>query len=238
MSALRTAAEGVTVLGILGGLFFNGYQTNKLRDLASIQRIHAESGRQGTAPGNSPVKIVGGSMTFRSTAAWTAGSGGTWTTTIGNASTQIIELERVSFMNIPGELDDVILSDLTGTVTIEVDGRDPTGQQISAGGTNNAPNGALLSLNLTGGTVTVAPTSGAAANVGFWGPNAPTWSKSLYSGLRYKDQSKGTGGANDCTIAGTLCESIYQIVITPASGTKTTFLCPDGECRVDIGTPQ
>jgi hypothetical protein len=227
MATTRIVVESIAGLGILGALFFAGWSFKANQGVAYVPYNNKN------APGNSPVKVVGGSISFRANGGWTTTDGITWTTN-NNVDTSVIDLERVSLMNVKGELDNITLGHLGGSLSIEVDGRKPDGTTGS--------NGVLVSLS--SGKVVITPTNSAV--VGFYFNivsgkkvgDAPTWDSMAYPGVRYKDQSSGctqppTGQPN----AGPLCESISQIKISIGGGTTQTFSCPDGECRVNIGPP-
>lgn len=228
---------GLVIMEVLGVLTYAGCQSSN--DKSPEQKLPPYKVVGGGAPGNSPVKIVGGSMTFRAPGGWTVSNGGaTWTTT-NSVSVSAIELERVWASGGSGEPTDIIFGVPSSSWKIELDGRDPTGARISSGN-GSTPNGVIVSPS--GNFVQIAPTNTASATYGFYSvpvgstlaPDAPTWDKTLYPGVRYKDQS---GSASPkCSDPGAKCESIWQIQVT-LNGTAHIFQCPDGECRVYLLPP-
>ena len=244
MAAIKTAAVSVAVLGILGAVFFAGWsfkanQAAPGRPPAG-QPIASVPYNNKNAPGNSPVKVVGGSMTFRAKGGWTNGTGNIWKAT--NApDTSVIQLERVTYSGNSGPPDTVTIANINVPWQIEVDGRTPDGKAVSSG--SSGPNGAIVCVGTISGT-TCAQSAGnlqivPIGSASFYGP-ALTWdpTNKQYDGLRYKDPTKDNSTPpKDCSQAGWFCESIYQIIITLGKGNPITFLCPDGECRVNIGPP-
>ena len=66
MSPIRAVVEGLVVVAVLGVLIYTGYQAREAAGIVDkFRRIPTEFHVVGGAPGNSPVKIIGGSMTFR-----------------------------------------------------------------------------------------------------------------------------------------------------------------------------
>jgi len=241
MAAIKTAAVSVAVLAILGGLVFTGYQAH---EAAVIVKALKQSNGRG-APGNSPVKIVGGSMTFRAPGGWKASNGGaTWTTT-NSASVSAIQLEHVWANGDSGQPGNYTFG-VPASWQIEIDGRDPSGTMISNPGGGAPPNGVIVSP--AAGMIQIAPTNPASTSYGFYFvssasgpvPDAPTWDKTLYPGVRYKDQTGSAAvPATYCAGAGALCESIWQIqvILNGDTAHPHVFRCPDGECRVYLATP-
>jgi hypothetical protein len=233
MAVTRVVIESVAGVGILGALFFSGCGFTAKQDAPNRppagQPIASVPYTIKNAPGNSPVKVVGGSMTFRAKGGWTNVTGNIWKAT--NApDTSVIQLERVTYSGNSGQPDTVTISNINVPWQIEVDGRTPDGTAVSSG-----PNGVIVCV----GTISVTTCTQSAGNLqivpigsaSFYGADALTWDATQYQGVRYKDQT------SPCDKAGHFCESIYQIKITLGNGSPITFLCPDGECRVNIGAP-
>jgi len=228
MSATRVAFEGLLVVAVLGVLVYTGYQA---RDAAGIvehfnrapPRFHLVGG----APGNSPVKIVGGSMTFRA-AGWHSTDGVTWTTPPPNGTISIsaVTLENVWAPGTTSGEPSTYTYPLPSGWKLQIDGRDSTGTAVSGGG-----NGVLVTQS--GGVVQIKPAN---ANCGFYSNppqktggdftgDAPTYDSANYVGVRYMDQS------GNCASSKAECESIWQIEVI-VNSQPHLFRCPDGACRV------
>jgi hypothetical protein len=233
MATTRIVVESIAGLGILAALFFAGWSFKANQDAPgrppASRPIPPVPDTNKNAPGNSPVKVVGGSITFRAKGGWTNVTGNIWKAT--NApDTSIIQLERVIFPGTSGPPDVVTIPNINVSWQIEVDGRTPDGKAVSSG-----PNGAMVCVGtITGTTCTQSAGNLQIVPIGsasFYGADALTWDATQYQGIRYKDQTP------PCDSAGHFCESIYQIKVTLGNGSPITFLCPDGECRVNIGAP-
>jgi hypothetical protein len=242
MAVTRVVIESVAGVGILGALFFSGCGFTAKQDAPNRppagQPIASVPYTIKNAPGNSPVKVVGGSMTFRAKGGWTNVTGNIWKAT-NTPDTSVIQLERVTYSGNSGQPDTVTIANINVPWQIEVDGRTPDGTAVSSG-----PNGVIVCV----GTISATTCTQSAGNLQivpigsalFYGSPALTWdpTNKQYDGLRYKDFTKdSTDATKDCSKAGWFCESIYQIKITLGNGSPMTFLCPDGECRVNIGPP-
>jgi len=249
MSRPRIPVQSAAALSVIAALFLaacGGGSKDKLQPADQTREWRALLSALGSwsirgSQGSSPVRIVGGSMTFRAVGGWTTSdSGKTWTTTDSVNAAEIM-LERVVPKNSGAAPTDYtyLLCNTTPPCTgwsIEVDGRTPKGDAISAGGNGGNPNGVSLVLNAQSHVV-ISATSNSASGVGFYGADAPTSDVSP-QGVRYMDKSKtGSGSSADCTAAGSLCESIWQIQVTVnGSNQHNVFYCPDGECRVYLLT--
>ncbi len=184
--------------------------------------------------GDPPVKIVGGSMTFRSHKTWHS-SGSGFYTDVSTSVPKVIQLEHVQLS--PGTaFVDKIVPITAKNWKIEVDARHNAGYPASGNGVNVCGDANCNLNNPSTTSVFIFPFTASAA-VGFYGdpstgnnpnPESPRDTNPYY-GKRYMDQT-----SRPCTWGG-FCEHIYQIIITLSSSAPTAYLCPDGECRVYIG---
>jgi hypothetical protein len=212
MAVARIVIGSVAGLEILGALFFAGCN----------HRISqpAISGLGGA--GSSPVRIVGGSMTFRAyLVGWKPLNSGFQTQTAVNA-TVVSLIHVVRQGSSASEPTDYLNLPLQDKWSIEVDGTKYDNKAASENGVIVSP--------YPGGYIKILPLKSGS----FYGngtPEARTWDPAKYPGVRYKDQT------SSCD-TNRYCESIYQFQVTPGNGSSTTtYYCPDGECRAKIGTP-
>lgn len=190
-------------------------------------------------PTNSPVKIVGGSIKFRSIQGWTP-SGQGYYTPISDAGQ--IEFERVRFRLAKGKPADFNLPEVDGPWKIAVNGRDDTGMKASGNGIyvytkDSAAPTCDGTPSAPAKSICISPQN---ANSGFHGADLPGEScpspaapDACYSGQRYQDKSAKN--------ADSLTENIWSLTMTFRSGagdTTVTFFCPDSDCRVNIGPKQ
>ena len=160
-------------------------------------------------------------MTFRAyQMGWTQQGPGFRTTTAVNPTVvSLIHVVRQgSSASEPTDYPNLPLQD---TWKIEVDG-------TNSNNTATSGNGVIVSP-YQGGYIQIQPWK----NGSFYGngnPDARTWDPAKYPGVRYKDPTSSCDTKR-------YCESIYQFQDTPGDGSSTTYYCPDGECRVYIGTP-
>ncbi len=188
-------------------------------------------GLGGGAPGNSPVRIVGGSMTFRSNG-WKASdaTGTTWTTT-NSCKLSAVEFEHVwqpaQTSGTPGDF----VYGLSSGWSIEfhstnIDGSADASDIVTVN--QDASNNVVIAVKGQGSFSFKTASSSTAPLA-----DAPSWDKSGYSGIRYKSQSCTMGQSTQSPI----CDMISEIKVTfGTGGTPTTYACPDGECRVDLLT--
>jgi len=168
-------------------------------------------------------------MTFRADGGWTTtDSGATWTTK-NTVNASAIELEQVATTS--GSPPTDIAFGLPASWSIEVDAR------LNDGSLDHN-NGVIVTQN-AGGYVGIATkgTYGAFSYVSSSGspqPDAPAWDSSKYQGVRYWYPDASKCHETQSTEA-PLCEKISQFIVT-LNGITKTYLCPDGECRVDLIT--
>jgi hypothetical protein len=254
--------QGVIGMGIIGALAYVGLGLrpravpgwNPRSTLDAIYGEFTEGSRlTGMGVADSPVKIVGGSMTFRSK------DNKGWTDPVtGNACTNLcvtavpagvsgIQLDRVVFPGTTGP-PGVVTMTIATSWQIQLDARNqagtadntpPTGVQQSTGVyvcTKAAPdpkNGCDISSGVPGNTIFIGPKDPNSLGVGFWPNGAPqAYFDSPDASKRYMDQK-----SVNCAPGG-FCEYIWRITISYKGSDGTTynnaFLCPDGQCRVYI----
>jgi hypothetical protein len=242
--------QGVIGMGIIGALAYVGLGLrppavpgrNRRSTWAQFYGAFAEgSGLTGMGVADSPVKIVGGSMTFRSKlpATWSS-SGLAWTTTTVNNPT-LIQLEGVASPGVPSGPGSVTIPNITVPWQIAVYARSADGSLSAAGVGVYVCAGPYVDpktpCNLTGdlsNTIYIGPMDPqASGNIGFYPTtpfgDVPTILPSQTDpGKRYNDKT--------CTTQGSFCEHIGQIQITfKGGGSPSIFNCPDASCRVYIG---
>jgi hypothetical protein len=222
MPAIGKVAVSLAAVALLGVFVFAAVQARQVAALVKFIEHHRYTG----STGNSPVKIVGGSMTFRAyNTTWQALGPG-WQT-VAPVDISVVGLERVRITGATGPPTDSDIG-LPSSWQIEIDGTkaDKTGPSLNGVVVSPLPGG--------NGIVQIQPLNNTS---GFYnGADALTWDPSLYPGVRYKDKSS-TNPTNPCNQVGNFCESIYQIQVTLSGGTPIIYFCPDGECRVNIGKP-
>jgi len=232
MAATRATIASVALLASVAGISCSDQKT---RQVTLVVTDH----RQGTAPGNSPVKIVGGSMTFRAAGGWaptdaTKPAAG-WTT---NKSINIsaIELEQVvSASSSSGSPPTDIAFGLSSMWSVEVDARNADKSADGNNGVIITPVSGKISIAIKNyGASTTYGAFSYTSSSGSTQPDAPAWDPSQYQGVRYwfPDASKCT---EPQSTEAPLCEKISQFIVT-SNGATNTYLCPDGECRVDLIT--
>ena len=238
MALVRDAVEVVVGIGVIAALVFSGLNQSRAPGI-----VAGPSPALGTSPslggyslgapaGDSPVKIVGGSMTFRAMNGWS----GSPLKTSSSVDTSIIQLDRVALPDAGSGPGFVTFPNIATAWQIEVDARDSTGKNLSGNGVfvcAEALVGGNAACDLTKpllNSITIIPIDKAnPGKIGFYSTDAPPFlsSSSSYQGKRYQDQT--------CTVEGTFCEHIARIIITFAGKNPITYLCPDGECRVYVG---
>lgn len=242
---MKTVAwVGVAVgVGLLAAAVFAGLKFSDQNKTVSTFMDHFThyTPSSGGPIGNPPVKIVGGSMTFRSYNQWNP-STSTSPVSTATSSPNIIQLEHVQQPNATN-ISDLILPICNSAWIVEVDARDNAGDAISTTASGmkvcSDPACGLTGSNST--TIYLLPTGQggfhsdpAASSPTPDVPNASDLPLNPYYGLRYRDKTISTSGST-CTWDG-FCEHIFQVKVTiGSSGTPVTYACPDGECRVDIG---
>jgi len=233
MAVTRATIASVALLAVLGALACTAFQAHQTTRPPNM----AKTAIEGTAPGNSPVKIVGGSMTLRSIVGWTNSSGQLWNTT-SQINASPITLERVVLAGTNGPTNSITLN-LTVPWQIELDARqndgkaaNPTkaGVYVCTQGAPSASTGCPMTGALASPTnIFIGPKDPSSVGVGFNPNDAPQGPfDSQDQGKRYMDQS-GT-----CKWGG-FCEHIWQVIITFGSSSYT-FFCPDGQCRIYVGS--
>jgi hypothetical protein len=226
----RNAVEGIAGVGIIGALVFAGLSFIQAKKVLLLSGgLMSPMGGPSHDP---PVKIVGGSITFRA-ATWTPGAGtavGTYSTAVNDAS--YIELRRVPTQ--PGPFA------IHAPWQIELDARSPDGTMANSYGTGvyvcsqgppDATHGCPM-LGALGNTIYIGPKDPQGRRVGFSSLfQRPANFDSPGQFVRYKDQTAGCPG--------NLCEHIWQVSVSymNAGAVKVVgpYLCPDSECRVYIG---
>ena len=212
----RVKVEIAAGIVIFGALVFAGWSLISQKEEVSL--LLKDIGALVSVIKDPPVKIVGGAMTFRTidSNGWQSVPGGSYSTAVAQVPSKIV-LKRV-VDPATGKIADLSLI-LTNSnpFTIEVDARNKAGNDTS---------GNYVLVGASGKTVTITATGGTASFYRY--PLDPDSTKyNHYFGKRYKDH----GG--QCTWDD-FCEHIYQVQITLDTGKPTKYLCPDGECRVEI----
>jgi len=220
MGVTRATIASVSFLSA-AAIFLSGCQAQKPAVMIVI-----DSHRQGTAPGNSPVKIVGGSMTFRSSYKWASQDGLTWTTSNNPLNVIAVQLEDVVSSSCPaGNVVCSIVLGLQSGWSIEVDGTTKDGSADSSHNVTvtGASNQIQIAVNGTGAKFSYS---------GTYAPDAPSKGVPYYYGVRYWYDCK-----MDSTTQGSICDKISQIQVTSSTGSKpVAYSCPTAECRADIIT--
>ncbi len=194
----------------------------------------------------SPVRIVGGSITMRAKQWDKASNPGYWVTAdnIASANGFDITIEKVKAekRGEPTSLAGVMVPWEIDAYAANPDGSDPDPSQTGSG-----VYGLALCTNPDPKTGCQAPIASQLPTVTLGGiSNGKGTAPSLYT--KY-DALKGFGeegkrfynNSGHCDISGgDLCEHIFRIVlkIGGASPATYTYKCPDGECRVDIDPAQ
>jgi hypothetical protein len=179
-----------------------------------------------------PVKIVGGSMTFR-TDTWTAGTGaaaGTYSTPVSDAS--YIELRGVPTQGGPFRISVPWMIELDARSS---DGKTQnqyqTGVWVCSQSAPNSSSGCNINGTNLSNTVYIGPKDPQSKGVKFSGIfSRPTDWDSPGQFVRYVDPTQGC--------AGSLCEHIWKVTVSyMQAGTRKdrSYLCPDGRCQIYIG---
>ncbi len=234
---MRTQARIAVLAGIeiIGALICAGCRTyaQPRRPSPSVVPNTANVRVPFTGPtGDPPVKIVGGSMTFRSGSAWSTSDNVTYYASVTSAPS-VLQFEHVALKAAPTETIGSLetIANIQEAWKIEVDARDDSGTvaNINGNGVYVCEDPACNLSNSYGGKIYIMPIH-SSANVGFYASSLdPVYP---YFGRRYKDQTPSNPGM--CSWGG-FCEHIFQITVTFQSGGAITYTCPDGECRVYIG---
>jgi len=229
MATFRAVAEGVAVIGIIGALALAGWG---FKDVDAAVKKLIESGKSSSnkGSGDSPVKIVGGSMSFFALQ---------WAPVTGGYSTPVNDASEIDVEGVPTG---PWVRKISAPWQVELDARQADGTNVNGSGTGvfvcsqgvpNLKTGCNISPAMQSTTIYVGPMDPGSTpvGVGFLGPFKPLAPFDSPSQLlRYRDP----------TSACYFCELIWQVIIKyeSADGTNTYTVkleCPDGECRVYIG---
>ena len=219
MANLQLVFNGILSVGVIGALVFTGlaFRTaNETRKpLTTPATFSAFNNRDG---GDSPVRVLGGSITLRSKAAWNCS--GPCTTTLSNVPSEI------SFLGTAGTSVPTGWTSIAIPWEIDVFGRIQSGMAASANGIQICSNlkadgtGCDFSAGSLVNSVAIKALSGSSAL--FVVP-----SDNVDFGVRFHDTSC------DSNSPAQECEYIGQIKMI-IGGQTYTYTCPAGECGIGI----
>jgi hypothetical protein len=217
MTGLQTTSIAAVAV-VLGG--FGGLGLERIME-GPVIGLRLGSGR---LPSDSPVVVVGGSITARTVGNWNCAS-------IPCVSGTNPDLSQLGLVGVTAQSNDEPFAwgNLAENWIVEILDRNPTAtaglkicSDMACSGT-----GALSSP----GPVYLQPES--ATTSGFYPADAPNDTKTRH-GKRFKDNGTGSMSCASQGVDQDLCEKIKTVRVTINSVVKT-YGCPDGACKVEVG---
>lgn len=180
----------------------------------------------------SPIRVVGGSITFRTKSKWqnTGPAGCSTTNGFDNCFYTTATSLDASEIKVIVEGTPLTTSGITDPWKIELFAFNPDGGSVTS-------NGVSVCTSDNSGNCGTAP-SAAYVTLKPIGSDKPGFYDSKYDGPPPKASSFGGKRFHNkqCHVEnGELCEHLGRIVMTIGTNQPITFECPDGDCRVFIG---